>query len=136
MGFRSVIRENFPHLQVIDALEIGESEPAAFETTRRLMTDGTDLAAIYNIGAGSSGIARALEGIPVDRKPVFVAHDLSFDTRRHLLTGTIDAVLDQNAGLTADHSLARLHAAVNQQMLGVCEVMDSRIIFRDNIPNS
>lgn len=133
MGFRSVIRENFPHLDIIDVREIGESEQAGHDVTRALLGSEPDLAALYNIGAGSAGIARALEG--GDAEPVLIAHDLSVDTRRHLLSGVIDAVIDQNAGLTAERALSRLASAAGKQMLGVCEVMDSRIIFRDNIPN-
>ncbi len=136
MGFRSVLRENFPHLHIVDTLEIGESEPAGHEVTRALLERTPDLSALYNIGAGTGGIARALQAVPADRKPVFVAHDLSADTRRHLLSGVIDVVIDQNAHLTAVRAVARLRSAVDHQMLGVCEVMESRIIFRDNIPQA
>ncbi len=134
MGFRGMIRENFPHLHILEALEIAESDDAGYDTTRRLLETEPPLAAIYNIGAGSDGIARAISGRDPATKPVFIAHDLSPDTRRHLLSGAIDALIDQNAALTAQRALARLQAAAGHHMLGVCDVMDSRIIFRDNIP--
>lgn len=136
MGFRSVLRENFPHLHILDALEICESEQSGFDLTRDLLAREPGLGALYNIGAGTGGIARALADIPAGQKPVFVAHDLSSDTRKHLLSGAIDVILDQNAGMTAARAVQRLRQAVDQQMLGVCEVMDSRIIFRDNIPQT
>ncbi len=136
MGFRSVIRENFAHLQILDALEIGESEQAGYEVTRALLDAEPALSALYNIGAGTAGVARAVQEIEPSRKPVVVAHDLSVDTRRHLLSGAIDVVIDQNADLTAARAVARLRSAVDHQMLGVCDVMDSRIIFRDNIPQT
>jgi len=134
MGFRSVIRENFPHLQILDALEIGESEQSGYDLTVAMLAQEQAIAGLYNIGAGTAGIARALQGLPADDKPVFVAHDLSRDTRTHLLSGMVDVIIDQNAELTAQRALDRLGEAVEQHMLGVCEVMDSRIIFRDNIP--
>lgn len=134
MGFRSIIRETFPHLEILEAREIGESEQSGQDLTTILLDREPDLAGLYNIGAGTGGIARALQGLPADRKPVFVAHDLSRDTRAHLLSGTVDVIIDQNAELTAHRALARLGEAVDHRMLGVCEVMDSRIIFRDNIP--
>ncbi|WP_443747163.1 LacI family DNA-binding transcriptional regulator [Asticcacaulis solisilvae] len=136
MGFRSIVREAFPHLQIPEALEISENEQAGFEAARALLAEAPDVAAIYNVGAGTAGIARALEAVPPARKPVFVAHDLSHDTRPHLLSGTLDVVIDQNAELTVERALARLRSAIGQQMLGVCPVMDARIIFRDNIPGS
>ena len=134
MGFRNIMRENFPYLHVMEAVEIGESERAGFDRVAALMQGEPGLVGIYNIGAGSSGIARALHELPAETKPVFVAHDLSDDTRRHLLSGAIDAIIDQNAELTAERALTRLKSAIDHHMLGVCEVMDSRIIFRDNIP--
>lgn len=136
MGFRSIMREHFPNLHVLDALEIGESESAALAATKELLASHPDLAAIYNIGAGTGGIAQALRDVPEASKPVLVAHDLSADTRRHLLSGAIDVILDQNAELTAKRAVTRLKSAVDNQMLGVCEVMDSRIIFKDNIPQA
>lgn len=134
MGFRSVIRENFPHLQIMDALEIGESDQAGSEVVAKLLKQDASIGGLYNIGAGTEGIASALEGMDAKNKPVFIAHDLSGDTRRYLLSGAIDAVIDQNAELTAGRAISRLQSAIDHQMLGVCEVMDSRIIFKDNIP--
>lgn len=135
MGFRNVIRENSPHLKILDALEIGESDQSGYEVTRSILKQQPNLAALYNIGAGTPGIARALQEISPARKPIFLAHDLSVDTRPHLLSGAIDVIIDQNAELTAQRAIDRLKSAVDQQMLGVCEVMDSRIIFKDNIPH-
>lgn len=134
MGFRSILRESFPHLQIRYAQEIGESDQAGFEVTKGILSSDGEVAGFYNIGAGTNGIARALQSVPTDHKPVFVAHDLSVDTRPHLLSGALDALIDQNAESTAQRAIARLLAAVNQQMLGVSEVIDSRIIFRENIP--
>lgn len=134
MGFRSVIRENFPHLRILYAQEIGESDQAGFEITQGLLQSDPGIAGIYNIGAGTDGIARALQNLHSAKKPVFIAHDLSVDTRQHLLSGALDAIIDQNAELTAQRAISRLLAAADQQMLGVCDVIDSRIIFMENIP--
>lgn len=135
MGFRSVIRENFPHLQILDAFEIGESAESGYRLTQDLLRQSCGVAALYNIGSGTAGISRALQEISGDNKPIFVAHDLSADTRPHLLSGAIDVLIDQNAELAARRAIARLRSAVDQQMLGVCEVIDTRIIFKDNIPH-
>jgi len=134
MGFRSIIRENFPHLHIMEALEIGESEQSGHDLTAAMLETAPDVAGLYNIGAGTGGIVRALQALSPERKPVFVAHDLSRDTRTHLLSGMVDAIIDQNAELTARRAIDRLREAAEERMLGVCEVMDSRIIFRDNIP--
>lgn len=134
MGFRNIIRENFAYLHIFEALEIGESDESGYDVIAGLLKKEPDLAAVYNIGAGTQGVARALQDLPLDKKPIFIAHDLSKETRRHLLSGAIDVIIDQNADLTAERAIGRLKSAARQQMLGVCEVMDLRIIFRDNIP--
>jgi LacI family transcriptional regulator len=134
MGFRSIVRENFSALYILDALEIGESDQSGYGLMKELLKNEPDLAAVYNIGAGTQGIAQALQEVPPDKKPVLIAHDLSADTRTYLLSGAIDVIIDQHADLTADRALARLKSAVDLQMLGVCGVMDSRIVLRDNIP--
>lgn len=133
MGFRSVVREHFPYLAIREVLEIGEDPEAGFAATTRLL-DGEAVAAIYNIGAGSAGIARALQAVPRTRKPVFVAHDLSVDTRTYLAAGTIDAVIDQNAAAIVERTIARLIAARGTRLLGVSEMMESRIVLMENIP--
>lgn len=81
MGFRSIIKENFAHLQILDAQEIGESGESGRDLTEALIAREPDLVAIYNIGAGSQGVAQALEGHSSDRKPVFIAHDLSAEDK-------------------------------------------------------
>ena len=136
MGFRGILRESFPHLHILDAVETGESDASGHDAMAALLAAEPELRAVYNVGAGSNGIARALQALPPAAKPVFVAHDLSPDTRPHLLSGVVDILIDQNAQLTAERAVARLRAAAGHQMLGVCEVMDSRIIFRDNIPQT
>ena len=64
-----------------------------------------DLAAIYNIGAGSSGIARALKERGRERDVTFIAHEISAENRLLLLDGTLDAVIDQNPRVEAREAL-------------------------------
>lgn len=133
MGFRSIVREQFAHLAIREVLEIGEDAEAGFAATRRLLAAGP-VAALYNIGAGTAGIARALERLPAAEKPVFVAHDLSADTRAHLVSGAIDAIVDQSAEATVRRTVDRLAAAAASRMLGVCDVMEPRILVLENMP--
>jgi LacI family transcriptional regulator len=134
MGFRSIIRDDFPHLEMLGAMEIGESDQAGYEVISNLLNQDASLVGLYNIGAGTAGISKALSALETLKKPVLIAHDLSVDTRQHLLSGAIDALIDQNVDEAAERVLGRLNAAASKEMLGVCGVMDSRIIFSENIP--
>jgi len=60
MGFRSLLSEEFPHLRIAHILEIGDDRDRAFAVTQDLLRKDPPHA-IYNIGAGNQGIARALK---------------------------------------------------------------------------
>ena len=162
MGFRSLLSEEFPHLRIAHTLEIGDDRDRAFAVTQDLLrTDPPH--AIYNIGAGNQGIARALKEArpaeawaadawpdaarpiaarPIAARPdkassapriVFVGHDLTEATRRLLLDRTMDAVIDQNPRVEAREIVKLLVAAVK----GAPEpsyLPRLQVIFRENIP--
>lgn len=152
MGFRSLLSEEFPHLRIAHTLEIGDDRDRAFAVTQDLLRKDPPHA-IYNIGAGNQGIARALkearpaEAWAADAWPnearsskassvpriVFVGHDLTEATRRLLLDRTMDAVIDQNPRVEAREIVKLLVAAVK----GAPEpsyLPRLQVIFRENIP--
>ena len=147
MGFRSLLSEEFPHLRIAHILEIGDDRDRAFAVTQDLLRKEPPHA-IYNIGAGNQGIARALkEARPAEAWPnegragkaasthriVFVGHDLTEATRRLLLDRTMDAVIDQNPRVEAREIVKLLVAAVK----GAPEpsyLPRLQVIFRENIP--
>jgi LacI family transcriptional regulator len=147
MGFRSLLSEEFPHLRIAHILEIGDDRDRAFAVTQDLLRKDPPHA-IYNIGAGNQGIARALkEARPAEAQPiearsskaasapriVFVGHDLTEATRRLLLDRTMDAVIDQNPRVEAREIVKLLVAAVK----GAPEpsyLPRLQVIFRENIP--
>ncbi len=157
MGFRSLLSEEFPHLRIAHILEIGDDRDRAFAVTQELLRNEPPHA-IYNIGAGNQGIARALkEARPAEarlaearlteawpnearsnqaasaHRIVFVGHDLTEATRRLLLDRTMDAVIDQNPRVEAREIVKLLVAAVK----GAPEpsyLPRLQVIFRENIP--
>jgi LacI family transcriptional regulator len=55
-----------------------------------------DFLGIYNIGAGTSGIGEAIEEAGRGGEITFVGHELMRVTRRFLISGVLDAVINQN----------------------------------------
>jgi len=132
MGFRSLLSEEFPHLRIARILEIGDDRDRAYAVTQDLLRQEPPHA-IYNIGAGNQGIARALQEARVAPRVVFVGHDLTEATRRLLLDRTMDAVIDQNPRVEAREIVKLLVAAVK----GAPEpsyLPRLQVIFRENIP--
>ncbi|MGL4238517.1 MAG: LacI family DNA-binding transcriptional regulator, partial [Tabrizicola sp.] len=100
-----------------------------------LLAEHPDLVGIYCMGGGRSGIARALSGLPRDRRPFVIMHDLSDVTRRALAEDVIDLVVDQNARLIAEQTVIRLLSAIASTTGFLPEhFIEPRLIFRENIP--
>lgn len=133
MGFRHIISEEFRHLEVVQMREIRDDRQRAYDETLALLDRHPDLAGIYNIGGGSSGIGRALEDRNRGKSVVFIGHELTENSKPLLLAGTMDAVIDQNPRVEAREAIALLASAIRGRPF---EEHPPRlqVIFRENIP--
>jgi LacI family transcriptional regulator len=132
MGFRALLSEEFPHIKIARMLEIGDDRARAYELTRQMLQQGTP-AGIYNIGAGNSGIGRALQEAGVHRQIMFVGHDLTDTSMQFLLDRTMDAVIEQNPRVQAREAVRLLASAVRGQA-EPAYMPRLQVIFRENIP--
>ena len=134
MGFRHILQENFPQLRIVAAREVREDAERAYRETRALLDEHPDLAAIYCIGAGQEGIARALLELEREKSVVFIGHDLTEDTRQFLLNGVMDVAIDQNARVEAREAVDRLVGAVRGEPEISTATIRIQSVFRENIP--
>src|SRR5262249_82066 len=112
-GFEQVIAREFPDLEVLPVRE-GRDEDARVEAAARaLRAEHRDLGGFYKVGAGTAGVVAALEASGRAREIVFIAHELTPFNRRQLIRGTIDAVINQDAGHMA-RSAARILLAARE----------------------
>lgn len=134
-GFEQVMAREFPNLQVLPVREGRDDYEKVEAVTRALLAETPEMVGIYNVGAGNRGIVNALEAAGKGHEIVFLAHDLTPFTRKHLVRGTIDAVIHQDPGHQA-RSAARV-------LLSACEGIDFvadqeririDVFLRDNIP--
>lgn len=131
MGFRHILAEEFPELQIVELREMGDDRERAYAEASALLDRHGDLAAIYNIGAGNQGIAQALR--EHSREVVFIGHELTEGTKRLLLEGTMDAVIDQNPRVEAREALNILAHAV-REMPYEGHPPRLHLIMKENIP--
>jgi LacI family transcriptional regulator, galactose operon repressor len=132
MGIRSILSREFPHLTVSSLNEINDDREEAYQAALELLRDSPP-AAIYNIGSGNQGVARAMKELGVERNVIFVGHDLTNATRTMLLDGTLDAVIDQNPRVEAREIVKLLRSAIH----GTQEAdypPRLQVIFRENLP--
>ena len=133
MGFRHILAEEFPNLEIVELREMRDDREKAFQEASALLDRHDDLAGIYNIGAGNQGIGRALKERNRGRSVVFVGHEATEGNKALLLDGTLDAVIDQNPRVEAREALNILTNSIRGL---TCELHPPRlqIVFRENIP--
>jgi len=132
MGFRALLGEEFPQLRMSRIVEVSDDRELAYEAASELLR-GRPPVAIYNIGAGNQGIARALQEAGLDQRVVFIGHELTDSSRRLLLDRVMDAVIDQNPRVEAREIVKLLVSAV-RKVPEPSYMPRLQVIFRENIP--
>ncbi|TIS55466.1 LacI family DNA-binding transcriptional regulator [Mesorhizobium sp.] len=133
MGFRHILTEESPNLQIVEMREMLDDREKAYSEASALLERQSDLAAIYNVGAGNTGIARALKERGREHSIVFLGHEVTEGTKDLLLDGTLDAVIDQNPRVEAREALNTLTHAVRGLPYELHQPR-LQVIFRENIP--
>ncbi|MEO9335893.1 LacI family DNA-binding transcriptional regulator [Mesorhizobium sp. SB112] len=133
MGFRHIVTEEFKNLQIVETREMLDDREKAYDEACALLDKHPDLAAIYNIGAGNTGIARALKERGLEHTVVFIGHEATEGTKELLLDGTLDAVIDQNPRVEAREALNVLTQSVRGLPFDL-HAPRLQVIFKENIP--
>ena len=134
-GFGQVMAAEYPGLTLLPALEGQDDSTRTRSLVDRLLARHADLLAIYSVGAGNRGIAAALQAAGRAQQVVFIAHELTPAARGLLLDGTLDAVINQDAG----HELrAALRLADARRTQAPLQADQQRIridiYLKDNLP--
>ncbi|QND48329.1 LacI family DNA-binding transcriptional regulator [Rhizobium lusitanum] len=134
-GFASVMAAEFPQLRLLPVLE-GRDDP---EITSGLVSEAlagsNDIIGVYSLGAGNRGLIRALKAAGQGRGLTVVAHELTEHTRAALQDGTIDAVLNQDAGHEVRSAVRVLKATADGQgFIAGQERIRLDIFVKDNLP--
>jgi LacI family transcriptional regulator len=134
MGFHQILREEFKNLDVVEHREVQDSRTMAEIEMKDILKRHSDIAAVYNAGGGTAGIAAVIERSGRANDINFVAHDLTDGNKSLLLRGTLDAVIDQNARLAVRETLSTLvHKVLGIQYRMVPPRV--QVVFRENLPS-
>src|ERR1700732_2093329 len=134
-GFNQVLSSDFPKLQVLLPVEGRDEDDISENLTVRLLSAHPDMVGLYNVGAGTQGVAKAVTDSGRANETVFIGHDLTNFTRRLLLRGVMDALIVQDPGHEARSVVRVLLALVRQEpILAEQEKIRIDIIMRDNLP--
>ena len=134
-GFEQVMAGDFPNLELLPVREGRDDRHKVQKVAEQLLADHPDMIGLYNVGAGSSGIAAALEEAGRAGKLVFITHELTDDTRRALIDGTIDIIINQDAGHEVRSAIRVLMSKADRApIVDSMERIRIDIYLRDNIP--
>ncbi len=134
-GFNQVMASEFSQLDVLPVLEGRDADERSEHLMMRLLSNHPDIAGLYNVGAGTPGVAKALIESGREKQVVFVGHDVTVVTRKLLLQGVIDAAISQNPGHEARAAVRVLLAlARGEPILSEQENIRIDIVMRDNLP--
>jgi LacI family transcriptional regulator len=134
-GFNQVMSSEFSQLQIMPVLEGRDEDQRSEHLMMRLLSNHPDIVGLYNVGAGTPGVAKALMDSGRASEVVFVGHDVTVMTRKLLLQGVMDAVISQNPGHEARAAVRVLLAlARGEPILSEQEKIRIDIVMRDNLP--
>ncbi|TCT09935.1 LacI family transcriptional regulator [Tepidamorphus gemmatus] len=136
MGFHSLLDEAHPGLRVVGMREGHDDRNENYLHTLSLLDQNPDLVGIYNVGGSSDGIGRALRERQKAGKVVFIGHGMTRDTRRLLIDGIMDAVINSDPDQIIALTLARFRRPPHSRTHGDGHSvpLSMEIIFRENIP--
>jgi LacI family transcriptional regulator len=111
IGFRSLLRQRFPNINLIEVIKGADSGAATYEATKRFLQEHGKLDAIYNVAGGNEGLASALREHDLIGRTVYITHEVNRITEPLLRTDTIDYLLTQDLRLLVRTAIEHLRAA-------------------------
>jgi len=130
IGFAQVIEERFPKLKVLRTPDLPADDGAAGRAFARFLrgkgVDAARVAGLYNVGTGSAGIARAIEGLGLAGTLAVVVHDFDDEHRTLLAGGALAYVLHQDIHYCIS-AAARVLRALCENVRGALNVVQPRV---------
>lgn len=131
MGFRAFMREEAPHLTVLDTL-VNHEDPVFTGDALRELCQRHDLVGCYIAGGGMEGAVAALREMPRERRPALICHELTAVSSAALADHVITMVISTPIR-TISRELVRQMAV---SLSGKGHVSDSFLPFEIYLPES
>jgi LacI family transcriptional regulator len=96
IGFRSLLRQRFPKIEIVEVIKGDDSREATYEAALRLFKQRRDIDGVYNVAGGNYGLARAMQEAQLGQRPLYITHEVDEVTEPLLRSGVIDFVISQN----------------------------------------
>ena len=134
-GFTAAMKADFPGREILPVLEGFDEGPRVEKLVNKLLDERSDIAGIYSLGAGNSGLVKALAKHKANR-PLVIAHERDSVTSKALTDGIIHAVLAQDAGHEIRSAIRVLKASADRlAIVPGQEHIRIEIFLKDNLPH-
>ena len=110
IGFRSILRAEFPDLEVLDLVSGGDDSDGNYRQVDQMLKEYSDIVGIYSVGAGNHGVVEAIKEHGQSQDIILFGHNLTATTRRYLMEGSMKAVIHQDLKRTAQLTIQTLLA--------------------------
>jgi len=115
IGFRSLLRQRFPNVNLIEVIKGAESAQATYEATLQFLKQHGTLDGVYNVASGNEGLAEALRKHSLIGKTLFITHELNTVTEPLMKAETIDYLIAQSIPGLLRSAVDRLAAVIGGQ---------------------
>jgi LacI family transcriptional regulator len=85
-----------PGREIEKILEGGDDSKKSERLLDKAFAAHPDVAGLYNVGAANDSVANAIRANHFKHPPLFIGHELTFETRPMLLEGLMTMAIDQN----------------------------------------
>jgi LacI family transcriptional regulator len=102
-GFRSLLRTEYSDITVLDHIAGDDDAQLSYQCFRRALAEHPDLTGVYNVGAGMSGVVRAIT--ESGRDVAAIGHNLNNETRQYLINGDVQTIIHQGLVGAASQTL-------------------------------
>ena len=134
-GFREVLSRDFTSLKILPLIETHSIAARNRDAVLGLLRDHHDLVGLYSAAGGNSGVLAALNEAPNGQRPVVLLHEVTEAARRGLLSGHVDAVVEQSVRSIARQTLRLLTAhCLGDHEAQVQEQVPIGIVLPENLP--
>lgn len=134
MGFRTGLRAHFPRVAVAGEAHGGDSGEMTGQAVAKLLRDQPALGAIYNVGGGNAGIAKALADSGRNKDVLVICHEVNSVTAPLMRQGAIDFAIATRPALLLGEALAQLEPKPLETARDAV-LLDFEVYTRFNLPD-
>lgn len=134
-GFREVLGEDYPNIELPDLILTRDDADKVGAVVKAALMAEPKVTAVYNVGAGNSGLVATLEQCKRPKRFFCIVHELVPHTHKALLNKQIDLVIDQRPDVEVNRALTILKALIDGRDLPPMQDLVPTIYVRDNLPS-